>query len=221
MVRTGILCHGRHLLANNWELHQWGDADNEQLGQILKTCQLAYNEKPEIIVFGTGASEKDGVKESEYTIKYMMDNFDRMKDFSKFKEIDLGKLKIFMHSHSIAEKESKKTFEELEKAGEIFLNHGVTRVILVSNPDHISRCMQLAHEVFSQPKFSSFKQILAAQSEVGYNGTQTITSRIIEMPHRGDDSSPNLAKYIGDYFKLSLERKRKFVSWVKDFLQTD
>ena len=39
-MKTGILCHGRHVLAKNWELHEWGDEENGLVGQILKTMCL-------------------------------------------------------------------------------------------------------------------------------------------------------------------------------------
>ena len=41
-MEKGILCHGRHLEAINWELHQFGDVENRNLGQIAKTCLLTY-----------------------------------------------------------------------------------------------------------------------------------------------------------------------------------
>ena len=52
-MKTGILCHGRHVLANNWELHQFGDEKNNLLGQILKTLIVSNQENPEIVVFVT------------------------------------------------------------------------------------------------------------------------------------------------------------------------
>ena len=94
---------------------------------------------------------------------------------------------------------------------------GVEEVTLISNPDHISRCFQLAH-AFTQKNKLPFN-FLAAQSDVGYNGTTSTTSRIIEQPHRADDLSPNLAGVIGDYFTLTLDKKNEFVELVADYLE--
>lgn len=218
-MKTGILCHGRHVLANNWELHQWGDKEKGLLGQILKTLLLSYQEQPNLIIFGTGASEKDGLKESEYTLQYMMDNFDQSKAFPQFAEVNIPLMKDFMYANSIPETESQNTREEIEFAGRIFADKEIERVIIVSNPDHISRCMQLAHQVYQQTRLMSLKNLFGAQSEVGYNGTANLTSRIIEMPHRGDDPSPDLSRSIGKYFGLPTERKKEFVDLVEDFLQ--
>ena len=216
-MKTGILCHGRHLQAKNWNLHQWGDIDRNVLGQILKTMQLTHYENPSIIIFGTGSSGQDGLKESEYTIRYMFNHFYEANKFSQFNDIKLDELYDTMKRISIAEKESQNTKEELENAGKIFLSQGVERIILVSNPDHISRCMQLAHTIYQDQKFSSFKEILGTSSDIGYKGTSEVTSRIIEMPHRGDDKNPDLSKSIRNYFKLPLPDKERFVKLVDNF----
>ena len=218
-METGILCHGRHILAKNWELHQWGDKHKGLLGQILKTLSLAYQESPKVVVFGTGSSEKDGLKESEYTIKYMLEHFDDLSFFNQFNGIDIGQLKKFIFEHSIPEKRSQNTLEELRYAMNIFSSNDVNRIILVSNPDHISRCMQLAHQVYHETKPKGLEEIFAVQSDIGYNGTSTITSKIIEMPHRGNDFRPDLSKYIGNYFKLPLDKQNEFVNLVKNFFE--
>ena len=207
-------------MANNWALHQWGNSERGFLGQILKTVELTSHENPSVVVFGTGASKRDGLKESEYTIRYMFDHFYEANKFSQFNGIDLNELKTIMGEKSIPETESQNTLDELKKAGEIFLYKGVERIILVSNPDHISRCMQLAHTVYREPQYSSIKQIFGAQSDAGYKGTSDITSKIIEMPHRGDDPSPDLSKYIGNYFKLPLQSKVEFVDLIKNYFET-
>ncbi|MDO8528967.1 MAG: ElyC/SanA/YdcF family protein [Nanoarchaeota archaeon] len=216
--KTGILCHGRHVLANNWELHQWGDKEKGLLGQVLKTLSLAAKQYPEVVVFGTGASEKDGLKESEYTIRYMFEHFDEINEFPQFNGADMQGLKNFMSAHSVPEKKSQNTLEELKCAMDIFSSYSVSRIFIVSNPDHISRCMQLAHQVYHDLKPRGLDEIFAAQSDVGYNGTLSVTSKIIEMPHRGDDPSPDLSKYIGSYFRLPLEKKIEFVEQVRKFL---
>lgn len=219
-MKTGILCHGRHLLANNWELHQWGDMEKGLLGQILKTCLLTHQENPRVIVFGTGASEKDGLKESEYTIQYMLDRFPELEEFPQFKEIDLLWLEKFIIDHFVAETKSQNTYEELRYAGQIFDSHGIEKVILVSNPDHISRCMQLAHQVYQETHLPSLANVFASQSDIGYLGEPRATSAVIETPHRGDDLSPDLSQIIKKYFGLSLEAKEEFVDQLRSFIKT-
>ena len=216
-MKTGLLCHGRHVLAKNWELHQWGDKEKGLLGQVMKTILIAHQENPEVIIFGTGASEKERLKESGYTIKYMFEHFEDLYSLPQFQGVNIGQLKAFMKSKSIAEKKSQNTYEEIKKALEIFSYHGIEKIIWVSNPDHIPRCMQLAHQVHYETNSKILLNFFAAQSDIGYNGTPSITSKIVEMPHRGDDPSPDLSQYIGKYFKLSTEDKERFVGLVKKF----
>ncbi len=215
-MKTGILCHGRYLQAINWELHQFGHPE-VGLGQILKTCLLANQKSPEVIVFGTGASEKDGIKEADYTIRYMLEHFDALKSFPQFAGLDIQNLREYMVSHSVSETKSQNTKEEIARASEIFANRGIEEAILVSNPDHIPRCFQLAHD-FAQSNKPGF-YFLAAQSDIGYNGTPRITSRIIEKPHRADDPSPDLSAVIGDYFKLTPVQKTEFTQRTKAYFE--
>ncbi len=169
------------------------------------------------MIFGTGASEKDGLKESEWTVQYMLEHFGDLQNFAQFRGINLNKLKKYVKSHVVAEKISQNTYEEIKRAWKLFSQRGIERIIIVSNPDHISRCMQVVHQIYLESLYPV--EILAVQSDIGYDGTEQITSKIIEPPHRGDDPNPDLSKHIGNYFKLPLEEKRKFVEIVKNFFE--
>lgn len=147
----------------------------------------------------------------------MFNRFDELSYFPQFRGVDIQNLKNFMAYHSIAEKRSQNTLEELRYAMDIFSSKGINRLIIVSNPDHISRCMQLAHQVYHESKPRGLEGFFAAQSDIGYNGTLAVTSKIIEMPHRRDDPSPDLSRLIGRYFKLPLESKRELVSLVENY----
>lgn len=217
--KTGILCHGRHVEAINWELHEWGDEKKGLIGQIPKTILLAYQEKPEIIVFGTGASQRDGIYEAEIIVKYMLENFSRLEKFPQFKGIKLSPLEKFMHARSIPETKSKNTLDEIRNAGNIFLKYNVEKAIIVSNPDHIARCMQIAHQAYQDDKIYSLKNIFAAQSEVCYDGTSKISTKPIEKTHRGDDPSPDLSSVIGNYYKITKDQKYECFNQLKKFFE--
>ena len=64
---VGIHVHGRHVKAVGWERLVWGDPTNNKLGSMPKMVEVAIDLinqglRP-VIVFGTGASEKDGWEE--------------------------------------------------------------------------------------------------------------------------------------------------------------
>jgi hypothetical protein len=220
--KTAILCHGKHLEAINWELHYWGDNQNKKLGQIPKLALLTNQINPDLIFVGSGSSKKGNIYESEYIIKHMLNNFENLKNFLQFQDIDLTALKQKIQRITKPDTISQTTNEELINIGEIFLQEGITKVFILSNPDHLPRCAQSAHKIYQDPKYNQFNQNLYfVQSEIGFNGTTNPTTKIIEMPHRGDDQSPNLAEHIGSYFSLSLEKKKEFIEIVKNFMKED
>ena len=68
--KAALLVHGRHLEAKGWSSIVFGDFEGkeESLGQLTLGLEMARAMQIELLVLGTGASEKDGLKESEYTL---------------------------------------------------------------------------------------------------------------------------------------------------------
>lgn len=84
---TGILLHGYHLEARNWEYVVWGEEPN-QLGLIPKTILTILDEgieRVQKLFIGTGASEYDGVKESECILRCMLENLGKLQRFTAIK----------------------------------------------------------------------------------------------------------------------------------------
>ena len=140
-MKTGVLVHGFHLQAENWESIIWGLPPN-LLGRAPKGVLVALEEKAEILVFGTGASEKDGKKEAEYIRDYLLEHFDKLAEFSAFRDIDLVSAKKIIEEITRVEIRSQNTAQEIELAGEMFEEVGVEKIILVSSPVHILRCLR-------------------------------------------------------------------------------
>jgi len=63
---VGILVHGCHLEATGWNKILFNDKDG-RLGRVPIAIEEAIDKQARLIFWGTGASEKNGVKESEYT----------------------------------------------------------------------------------------------------------------------------------------------------------
>ena len=80
MAFVAVLCHGCHLDANDWETVMWGKSG--QLGRLPQTvlvCLQLLEHRKEIVnvMFGSAASQRDGVMEGEYIKQYLFDNFHR------------------------------------------------------------------------------------------------------------------------------------------------
>lgn len=222
-MKTGIFCTGRCIESDNWEKHQWIDEENSLLGEYAKTILLAEKEKPESIVFGNGIITRDQVENlNEYTTEYIFDHFNELKDLPQFEGIDLNELSNFIKKISLTAGLVKNTYEEMELAARVFDKKSLEKTIVVSNPDNIARCMQIGHQLYQKTRLKPLKNLFYAQSEIGYNGTTSLTSAIIEMPHRHDDLSPKgLPEDIKKYFSLPLRKKGEFAELVKNYFKNN
>mmetsp|Transcript_13197 Transcript_13197/g.32038 ORF Transcript_13197/g.32038 Transcript_13197/m.32038 type:complete len:262 (-) Transcript_13197:261-1046(-) len=222
-LRTGILVHGCHLQAEGWERIVWGDEKKQLLGRIPQAVLMAHTEEAELIVFGTGGSETAaGVKEGEYTMAFMFDNFERLRCFEALANIDLKKLEKRMRTCSIVESQSQNTAEELQRCGVILNGAHIERVILVSSPTHIPRCLRDACGEFARQGYSFRRHLLAAASDTCYHNTTIHDVAIIEPPHRGDrdkalDETP-LHRLIFLFWKESAWRKRAILEGLHDLI---
>ena len=173
-----------------------------------KAILTAYEENAWVVVFGTGASQlKDGTKEGQVTIDHMLEHFDELSEFEAFNGINLDKLKKRMKEISIPETDSQNTKEEIEKATKIFSKKGINKIVLVSSPTHIPRCLRDAMEIFSRPKFASLMDGLSAQPSHTYFAGKVI---VVEPSHRNDRASVPLNKILKGIFQISKELMPKF-----------
>jgi len=197
-VKTGVLVHGCHLDAYDWRGIVWGYPDEGELGRAPKGVLVAHQEQAEMLVFGTGASERvvdrDGekrtMKEGEYTLDYLLHHFDELADFPAFSKVDLKALRLQVESTARAASRSQNTREEVTEAAELFLENGIERMILVSSPTHISRCVRDAYTALEDSRFDRLRhQLFATPSDSSYLGSRAEDVVIFEPPHRADRHS--------------------------------
>ena len=140
---TGLLIHGFTLNTLNWPLSwervELGEPPN-LLGRLSRGIEIVLAEDVEVLVFGTGSTERGGKTEAQYIRDYLLDNFERLKEFPNFQGVDLKRLKERIEHIARLETKSKNTAEEIFFTAEIFLEAGVDKIISVSSPDHIVRC---------------------------------------------------------------------------------
>lgn len=207
-MKTGILVHGCNLNIENWRHVAWGDPPN-QLGRIPHGILVAGQMDASVVVFGTGASAKEfelgvnpslGTKllEAEYSLEYLKQHFDNLREFNAFRKLanapanpkqsEWEAWRDSMMSRIVLDLKSQNTTEEIVAAGEIFLAKEVDRVILVSSPSHIVRCLRDATSIFtSQPRFEELSTCLFASPSVTcYEGSKPGDVVVVEPPHRPD-----------------------------------
>lgn len=205
-MKTGVLVHGCNLLIENWRHVAWGDPP-DRLGRIPQGIMVAAEHDAEAIVFGTGASSKtfrlgDSDKtgkellEADYSLEYLITHFASLAKFEPIvkripqladaNEIEQFKEKILQRV--VIDNESQNTVEEIRHAGRIFVERGIERVILVSSPSHVVRCLRDAAAIYqNDPQFGSLaNEIYACPSTTCYEGTTAGDVVVIEPPHRPD-----------------------------------
>lgn len=192
-MKTALLVHGIHLYADKWEDIVWGNLEIGILGIVPKALAVACELKAEYMVWGTGASERDGLKEADYTFKFAMDKA------NAYMFRALGNFK-----HHI-DRISQNTREEIAAASEFAVQNDIERLILVSNPTHIARCLQTALAYFGEHnKYNTLRRNLTvAVSNVCFADSNPSDVVIFEPPHRGDRPKRNTHKLARAVMELS------------------
>lgn len=218
-LRVGVLCNGRHVGTEDWEGVVWGRPP--KMGQIPKAIQAVIDFEAVLLVFGTGASEKDGVKEAQVMINFMLENSNKLTAFpffQKMTEQDILGLHNLLRSITLAETTSKNTVEEFIATMQIFQNHGIELIVDVTSPTHASRCMRDAIDAIERAgsNLTPPHGVMVLPAETHYSGYSIGDVVISEPPHRGD--SPEsfkefhaLAKRLSPTFFKGDEQKRKTV----------
>ncbi|CAN0347888.1 unnamed protein product [Ascophyllum nodosum] len=200
-MRTGVLIHGCHLEAKGWRSIMWGDEEHQRIGRLPHGARLAWQERAVLVVIGSGASEKAGVSEARFALGYLTSNWEELGKFKRaFGEINLEKMRAAVEPALVAEVRSKNTRQELVEAGRLFRKERCDRVILVSSPTHLPRCLRDACSLWLEPHSSSLNDkegddeddwrqrwrpvVLASPSDTSFVDFGPNDVAIVEPPHR-------------------------------------
>lgn len=199
-MRTAVLVHGIHLYADNWKDVVWGNLEIGILGSVPKALVTACELDAKYMIWGTGASERDGLKEADYTFKFAMDNADA------YMFTSLGNFK-----HHI-DRISRNTKEEIANAAKFAIENGIERLVLVSNPTHIARSIQTALTHFDGHREYDIlrRNLTVAVSDVCFADSVPGDVVIFEPPHRGDQPKRNTHKLAGAVIELSRKGGNNF-----------
>ncbi len=179
-MRTAVHVHGCHLSTIGWELIVLGDPGTGLLGQAAKGLDVAIQLGAEVMFWGTGSSERDGLKESRYTFECLRAIPDMAEKLGKFEHI--------------FDEVSHNTRAELECTASRAFLRDIERLWLVSNPTHIARCINTALMVLqAEPRYDKLlRNIGVAVSDVCYPGKTPNDVIIIDPPHRLDQPRHNM-----------------------------
>jgi hypothetical protein len=184
-MKTAVLIHGLHLEAHGWESMVWGDLEKNVWGTVPRGIEYAWRVQAEVIVWGSGASVRDGKKEAEVTYELALS---RMDDLAVLCGTDSATLKSFVESRSIIDTEANDTAGEIKNTFVLAMERGITDIVLVpvgSQAPIASRralLLTLEDDVFSQFRH----RVMIAPSDGRYEGTSMNDIVIVAPAHRGD-----------------------------------
>lgn len=205
-MRSAILIHGRHVDTDGFEEIIWGDPRNGVFGNASRGVELAIKENAELIFWGTGSSVKNGVVESQLIFDYAVEHGNEL---SVFKDKDEAEVKAILAPKSFIDLETQNTAEEVKKAVEVCIERGIERLILVSAPTHIARCLMVA-EKLKQNKEVGNVEIFATASDVSYKNSNPSDVVVIEPPHRGDAPKWQTYQYARALFEIQKQGNDTF-----------
>ena len=194
----GVLIHGCHLQAEGWENIVWGNPHGRR-GRAPKGIAQALRHNAGLIYWGTGASQKDGLKESQYTFKYSLEHLD---DFVKGRTEWADKVSAYLHEVSLVDTVTQNTTEEITAALGECHRRGIQELYLVSSPTHIARCHQEALKVLAATGNAYQVLVYATASDTCFAGSSPSDVVIVEPPHRGDRPKFPVHKHVRGIFQV-------------------
>lgn len=180
-------------------------------GRVVMGLYVALLRKARVITFSTGASEKDGLKEAEYTYKFIMD---RLVPLAALLSRKLGRhitapaLRAWISARAELDTVSQNTVEETAANLELALARGCREIIGVTNAFHAPRCLaglQAARIKYDSPLFISV--VPAYDEDYG--------TVILEAPHRGDRPKTEWHIFARLFFRVPEEHRIEFEQKLK------
>ncbi len=192
IMSIGILVHGRHLDSHQWEYLVWGNPPH-QMGSLPRMVQLILNrglDTVDIIVLGTGSSEKDGLKESEHIQNFFERHWHTLLDFESIKNHpafpeDFGTFceQIIRKIH--CDTITRNTREEVAYAADYLKD--CSEVIQITSSSHASRCIKESAILMEEGSISPTQMWSILPDLTPFAETSVREVFISEPPHRGDD----------------------------------
>ncbi len=205
--KKAVLIHGCHLQADlngqTWEGLVWGLVDGKPTlsGRATMGIKIALMDGAERVVFSTGASERDGLKEGEYTYQWALKH---ARDLSKLLGVSASYLRGYLRRVSVLDLESQNTAQECTRNFTSAVADGFETITLVSSPWHVQRCLTEALKAVETMRAEG-KTIPRIKAEASYGSTEGIV--ILEPSHRGDQPKTNWAIILRGVFGIKEDKR--------------
>lgn len=220
LIRTAVLIHGCHLQAKlgeqNWESIVWdyrADGRVTLRGRATMGIKMGLDYKAELLIFSTGASERNGVKEGEFTRNFGLEHYEAVADVVGYSAQEVHATL----AGAELDLESQNTREECERNFRIAASRGIERIILVSSPWHIERCHAEALKVAEAMRISG--EFVPAILAVASYGTGAEKIVILEPSHRGDQKPNHFSELGARFFRVPAVERDGFEAELNEMLK--
>ena len=177
-----ILIHGHHLQTDNWEDVVWGDPQNGVLGRVPRALRIAAEYNNPLLFWGSGGSKQGKFTEAEMSLNLTLQRAQEIPELAGKSEIEVAEyLKSMLHLNTTA----LNTRQEVHAAAVVCHAQTIPKMILVSSPTHISRCMLDAQKLRADGHMEGIR-VISEASDVSYDGYTPHDVVVVEPPHRGD-----------------------------------
>ena len=197
-MRTAILIHGRHVDTECFDDIIWGNPPKGVFGNAAKGVELALKEQAGLIFWGTGSSKKNGVVESQLIFNHAVAHAHELKIFTGKTETEI---KSALEPISYIDLVTQNTAEEVRNAVSVCHERNIERLILVSAPTHVARCLMEAEKLRANGQIKNL-EVYATASDVSYKDSVPADVVIIEPPHRGDAPKWQTHRYAKALFDI-------------------
>lgn len=214
--KKAVLIHGCHLKAEGWQSVVWGNPSEGIWGSIQRGVELSFSEDASFIFWGTGASEKDGMKESEHMFQFAISH---LSELAGLCGCSSEELKSFLEERSFVDKVTQNTAEELRAYFDFCLLKGVTNPIIVAVATHASRSIKTTLAlILKEGKYRIFlHRIILAPADTCFFGATPDDVVVIEPPHRGDIPKWQTFRYAQAMFEIMGRGEEVFEKFLLEF----
>ncbi|HWO07381.1 MAG TPA: hypothetical protein VNM40_02245 [Candidatus Paceibacterota bacterium] len=219
---TALVAHGLSLRAKDWEDMIFGKPP-KLLGRASRAIQLYADKYPHAshLLFGSGATSKEyrgrELKESEYTIQYILDNFSKLFEFDGLERLSkLNRWRLKNRIRRIAKPmlEPKNTIGELRYAIPFCRDAGISEIVLVADPPFISRCIGHGEHILEELGLFGKIRLVGEQSDVCHPDQRAADVVIFEPPPGDPEPVGTILRGIFDI----KEKLPEFKTAVKDLI---
>jgi DUF218 domain len=223
-IKTAVLVHGSHLQADlngqTWEDINLGYVDGKPTlrGRLLMGIKVARDVNADLILYGTGVIGEDGITEAEHSLIRTLQLEASLAEILFFTKDEKTSFKEWVYKRAELDTKSQTTVEECRNNIDRCMEKGVDRLVLVSSPWHIERCLV---EAFNYAEIlrnagNTPPEILGTASHGSTEGVL-----VLEPPHRGDRPRTRWHELARLFFNISEDKIPEFEMKLERLIKTE